>query len=61
MTACAHKLALIIYSMLKHGEAYVEKGQEYYENEYKERVIKNLKKRAEALGLTVIESQTVMN
>ena len=47
--------------MLKHGEAYVEKGQEYYENEYKERVIKNLKKRAEALGLTVIESQTVMN
>lgn len=61
VTACAHKLALIIYSMLKHGEAYVEKGQSYYETEYKDRVIKNLKKRAEALGLTVIENQTAVN
>ena len=38
-----------------------KKDRKYYENKYKERVIKNLKKRAEALGLTVIESQTVMN
>ena len=57
ITAVAHKLALIVYSMLKNGEEYVEKGQEYYENLYRVRAIKNLKKRAEALGFTVVEDQ----
>ena len=59
ITAGAHKLALIVYAMLKHGEAYVEKGQEYYEGLYKDRVIKNLKKRAEALGFKIVENQVV--
>jgi hypothetical protein len=57
ITATAHKLALIIYNMLKHGEEYVEKGQEFYENMYKERAINSLKKRAQALGFAIVESQ----
>lgn len=60
ITAGAHKLALIVYAMLKHGQEYVEKGQEYYENLYKDRVIKNLKKRAAELGLTIVENQIAM-
>jgi transposase len=50
VTACAHKLARLIYAMLTKGEEYVDQGQTYYEEKYRERVIKNLTKRAEALG-----------
>jgi hypothetical protein len=50
VTACAHKLARLIYAMLTKGGDYVDKGQTYYEEKYRERVIKNLTKRAEALG-----------
>ena len=57
ITALAHKLALIVYSMLKNGQEYVEQGQEYYENLYQDRVIKNLKKRAESLGFTILKNQ----
>ena len=59
ITAVAHKLAVIVYSILKNGQEYVEEGQEYYEHLYQDRVIKNLKKRAEAFGLTIIENQMV--
>jgi transposase len=50
VTACAHKLARLIYAMLTKGEDYVDQGQAYYEEKYRERVVKNLTKRAEALG-----------
>ncbi len=35
ITATARKLACIFYSMLKHGQEYVEKGIDYYEKLYK--------------------------
>jgi transposase len=50
VTACAHKLARLIYAMLTQGEEYVDQGQEYYEEKYRQRVIKNLTKRAEQIG-----------
>ena len=31
ITATAHKLAKIIYNMLRHGAEYMEAGQQYYE------------------------------
>ncbi|MDD3816147.1 MAG: IS110 family transposase, partial [Desulfocapsaceae bacterium] len=34
ITATAHKLARRVYTMLKHGTAYVDAGQEYYEERY---------------------------
>jgi hypothetical protein len=54
ITATAHKLARLIYSMLKHGTEYVDQGQGYYEQQYQERVMKNLKKRAVQMGFTLI-------
>jgi transposase len=51
INAGAHKLARLFYRMLKFGEAYVEQGQTYYEERYKERVLVNLSKRAKAFGL----------
>jgi transposase len=56
ITATAHKLARLIYSMLKYGTEYTDVGQEYYEQQYKSRVIKNLKKRAQQLGFELIET-----
>ena len=35
---------------MSEGEEYVDQGQAYYEEKYRERVLKNLTKRAKALG-----------
>ena len=50
ITATAHKLAKLIYSMLKNGTNYVEAGVQKYEEQYQSRVLKNLSRRAKALG-----------
>lgn len=56
ITATAHKIAKIIYNMLRHGVGYKEAGQDYYEQKYRDRVVKNLKKKAEELGFSLIET-----
>jgi transposase len=50
ITATAHKLARIIYRLLKHGELYVQQGMEAYENKYRQRLLHNLTKTAATLG-----------
>lgn len=54
ITACAHKLARLIYSLLTKGEDYVDLGQAHYEEKYRERVIKNLSNRAEQFGFQLM-------
>ncbi len=54
ITATAHKLARLFYSMIKYGHEYVDLGQDYYEKTYRERMTKNLKKRAEELGFNLV-------
>lgn len=54
-TATAHKLATLIYSMIKTGSEYNEMGQDYYEKQYRDRMIKNLSIRAKSLGLSLVE------
>lgn len=53
--ATAHKLARIVYFMLKNREEYKDPGMDYYEEQYKKRAIKNLKRKAKLLGLEVTE------
>ncbi len=57
ITATAHKLARIIYRLLKHGELYVQQGLEAYEAKYRSRLLQSVKKSASALGfkLTSVE------
>lgn len=55
ITATAHKLARLVYTMLKHGTAYVDAGQEYYEKCYRTRVVQNLKRKARELGFMLVE------
>ena len=53
ITATAHKIAKIVYNMLKHGKPYVDRGAQYYEEHYRQRVVKHLHRRAQALGFTL--------
>ncbi len=54
VTATAHKLARLVYSMLTHGTEYVDAGQDYYEQQHKERVVRNLTRRAKELGFLLV-------
>ena len=50
ITATAHKLARLIYTMLTKGSEYTDQGQDYFEERYRQRVMHHLAKRAERLG-----------
>ncbi|MGH8703458.1 MAG: IS110 family transposase [Burkholderiales bacterium] len=52
-TATAHKLARMVYFMLTRGEAFVDKGQQHYEEQQRQRSIAALIRRAAALGFKV--------
>jgi len=54
MTATAHKLARLVYSMLRHGTPYVDAGQQAYEQQYRDRVVRNLKRNALAFGFALV-------
>lgn len=57
ITAMAHKLARLVYRMLKWGHEYVDKGLQYYEERHREQQVQLLKKRAAKLGLQIIEPE----
>ena len=50
ITATAHKLARIIYFMLKERVPYHDFGAEFYEKQFRDRVLRNLNRRAAKLG-----------
>jgi transposase len=58
ITAMARKLACLFYRLIKHGQPYVDKGNEYYEAKYREQQIRSLVKRAQKLGLQVVIPNT---
>jgi transposase len=57
VTAAAHKLARLIYAMLTKGEEYTDQGQDYYEERYRERVLKQLNQRAEKMGMKLVVAE----
>ncbi len=54
VTAAAHKLARLIYSMLTKGEEYTDQGQAYYEERCQQRLPHNLNRQAQQLGMTLV-------
>lgn len=54
VTATAHKIARLYYSLLKNGSTYVEIGEAAYEQKYKERRIRSLQKQAVDLGYQLL-------
>jgi hypothetical protein len=55
INAGANKLARLFYRMLKFGAAYVEQGQTYYEQRYKDRLLHNLSKRAKESTFSLLK------
>ena len=56
ITAAAHKLARIVYSMLKYRKEYVDVGQDHYEHQYRTRVITAMERRAKELGYKLVKT-----
>ncbi len=54
VTAAAHKLARLIYTMLTKGEEHTDQGQDYFEERYRERVVRQLSLRAEKMGMKLV-------
>jgi transposase len=51
--ATAHKIARIVYHLLKTGEPYREESDAEYERKRQERELKHLTRRAQKLGYTL--------
>ena len=60
ITATAYKLARIVYALLKHGTGYVAQGLAAYEAAYRERVVRQGKRKAAEVGLVVMERDAVV-
>jgi len=58
ITAMAHKLARLIYRLLKHGEAYVSEGLEQYEARHQELQLRGLRHHARSLGYQLLSQTT---
>jgi transposase len=56
VTATARKIAVLFYNTLRYGRVYADPGADFYERQYKVRVVKNLRRRAASLGLELVET-----
>jgi DICT domain-containing protein len=54
ITATAHKLARLFYGLWTTGQEYTDLGVDSYEQQYQERMVKNLTKKAQALGFSLV-------
>jgi len=53
VTATARKIAVLFYNTLRHGMSYDDPGASYYEDRYRQRVLRNLQRRAKSLGFVL--------
>lgn len=58
ITATAHKLARIIYALLKNKGEYTDIGEDTYEQKYNQRIFQNLRRKATRLGYVLISTDT---
>lgn len=54
ITAMAHKLARLVYRMLKFGQQYVDKGMEHYEARFRQQRLQWLQRQARELNLQLV-------
>jgi transposase len=57
ITAMAHRLARLVYRMLKYGQQYIDKGNQHYEDRYRQQQVLLLRKKAAKLGLSIVDAQ----
>jgi transposase len=56
IVATAHKLAVLIYRLMRFGQHYIDMGQDRYEEQYKQRLLKGLARKAKHLGYQLVPS-----
>jgi transposase len=59
ITSTAHKLARIIYTMLKERKPYHDLGADYFEQQYRSRILRNLNRQAARLGFRLEPATTL--
>jgi transposase len=59
VTATARKIAVLFYNAMRYGLKYSDPGADHYEQRYKERVIKQLHRRAAEFGFSLRPAQSV--
>lgn len=57
ITATAHKLARILYTMLKFQREYVDPGPDFYERQFQQRALNSLKRSATRLGYKLVPAE----
>lgn len=57
VTAAAHKLARLIYTMFTKSVECTDQGQDYYEERYRERALRQLAQRAEKMGMKLVATE----
>lgn len=61
VTAAAHKLARLIYTLLTKEHEYTDQGQEHYETRYRQRVVNHLSQRVAKLGMKMVPIEEVLS
>ncbi len=61
ITATAHKLARIFYRLWLDGGIYIDPGVDAYEQQYRQRVINNLQRKAKNLGFELVPQASSNN
>lgn len=59
VTATARKIAVLFYNAMRFGMKYADPGANYYEAHYRERVVKQLHRRAAQFGFTLQPNEAV--
>jgi len=54
IVAIAHRIAKAIYNIIKNGDRYQDLGEEYLSKPNKQRMLKNLAKKADELGMKLV-------
>jgi transposase len=61
VTATAHKLACLVYRMLKYGKEYVKQNMAEYEQKIRKQMERSLQRKAAALGYKLVANPTPTN
>jgi transposase len=60
VTATAHKLAGLVYRMLKYGREYVQQAMDEYEKKLREQQERSLRRKAAALGYELVSKEVAL-
>ena len=61
VTATARKIAVLFYNAMRYGMDYRDPGADHYEQQYRDRVIKQLHRRAAQFGFALQKQESTAN